>query len=60
MKMQFTNDWLRRKIETEPDVDCEAGPEIFGMKMIVVPDSDSKHIAVVHNGKLVGGIKNIT
>lgn len=25
MKMRFTADWLRKRIETDPDLDCEAG-----------------------------------
>lgn len=25
MKLLFTNDWLRKKIESDPDMDCEAG-----------------------------------
>ncbi|WP_298987326.1 helix-turn-helix transcriptional regulator [uncultured Roseibium sp.] len=25
MKLHFTSDWLRRHIETDPDLDCEAG-----------------------------------
>ena len=30
MKLHFTNDWLRRKIAADPDVDIEAGPAIVG------------------------------
>lgn len=25
MKLLFTNDWLRKKIESDPDLPCEAG-----------------------------------
>ncbi|MHB8390257.1 MAG: helix-turn-helix domain-containing protein [Acidobacteriaceae bacterium] len=30
MKLLFSNDWLRRKIATDPDVDVEAGPPLSG------------------------------
>ena len=25
MKLHFTNDWLRKKIQSDPDIPCEAG-----------------------------------
>jgi hypothetical protein len=28
MKLLFSADWLRRKIESDPDVECDAGKEI--------------------------------
>jgi hypothetical protein len=29
MELRFTNDWLREKIKNDPDIPCEAGPELF-------------------------------
>lgn len=30
MKLLFSNDWLRRKIAADPDIDAEAGPPLSG------------------------------
>ena len=42
MKLHFTNDWLRRKIAADPDVDIEAGPAIDG-------DGEHLKLALVNN-----------
>ena len=28
MQLRFTNEWLRDKIESDPDLPCEAGPSL--------------------------------
>lgn len=39
MKLHFTNDWLRRKIAADSDVDIEAGPSI---------DGTDRHLRLAH------------
>lgn len=42
MKLHFTNDWLRRTIAADPDVDIEAGPAI---------DGDGGHFKLAYDDK---------
>ena len=30
LRLRFSRDWLRRKIASDPDIECEAGPSIGG------------------------------
>lgn len=39
MKLHFTNEWLRRKIEADSDTDIEAGPSIY---------HEGRHLQMVH------------
>ena len=32
LKLHFGNDWLRRKIASDPDVETEAGPSLVGSR----------------------------
>jgi transcriptional regulator with XRE-family HTH domain len=41
MKMLISPDWLRRKIESDPDVDTGAGPSIGLMESAVPTDEDN-------------------
>lgn len=61
MKLQFTNDWLRKQIEKDPDVDCEAGIPLRDTSPLerFVQEEAQLADAVAENAKLRQALEEI-
>jgi transcriptional regulator with XRE-family HTH domain len=56
MKLLFSNDWLRRKIAADPDVDAEVGPPLGGSpegEEVRVQERQPENLAVMADRNVV-------
>src|SRR5260370_37541313 len=57
MKLLFSNDWLRRKIAADPDIDAEAGPPLSGEAESMRRDEPQGESVAVIGDRNVGQLR---